>query len=139
MQHQINARRAIRRIRLLVVVLIVTGVGWPAQAQAVGGGPATTAVAGSGRSGPAVAASEAAALDVAWLVLLGVTLLAAGLVLLVQPALNGDRAVRRFRAQLRRPDAMGLVLTLQAQEAVRAQTRRHHPGPRRLGLRPWWS
>ena len=129
MQHQTNARRAIRWIRPLVVVLIVTGVGWPAQAQAVGGGPATTAVAGSGRSGPAVAAraGEAAALDVTWLVLLGVPLLAAGLLLLVQPALNRDRAVRRFRAELRRPDAMDLVLSLEAQEAVRAQARRHHP------------
>jgi len=129
MQHQTTARRAIRWIRPLIVALIVTGVGWPAQAQAVGGGPATTAVAGSGRSGPAVAAraGEAAALDVTWLVLLGAPLLAAGLLLLVQPALNRDRAVRRFRAELRRPDAMGLVLSLEAQEAARAQARRHHP------------
>ena len=129
MQHQTTARRAIRWIRPLVVVFIVTGVGWPAQAQAVGGGPATTAVVASGRSGPAVAAraGEAAALDVAWLVLLGVPLLAAGLLLLVKPALNRDRAVRRFRAELRRPDAMDLLLSLEAQEATRAQARRHHP------------
>ena len=136
--HQTTARRASRWIRPLIVVLIVTGVGWPAQAQAVGGGPATTAVAGSGRSGPAVAAraGEAAALDVTWLVLLGVL---AGLLLLVQPALRRDRAVRRFRAELSQPDAMRLVHSLEAQEAAWARARMHHPARGVSDWRLWWS
>ena len=136
MQHSNTARRAIRWIRPLAVVLIVVGFGWPAQALAVGGGPATTAVAGPDLSAPADAAraGEAAALDLTWLVLLGVL---AGLLVLVLPALRRDRAVRRFRAELRQPDAMRLVHSLEGQEATWA--RMHHPAQGVSDWRLWWS